>query len=50
MNQILIDAIRSILFWTLSICLTSNRCIGRRGRVRMVVGFTTPYAISANHH
>ena len=23
---------------------------GRRGRVRMVVGFTTTYAISAYHH
>ena len=23
---------------------------GRRGRDRMVVGFTTTYAISANHH
>ena len=23
---------------------------GRRGRDRMVVGFTTPYAISAYHH
>jgi hypothetical protein len=24
--------------------------MGRRGRGRMVVGFTTTYAISTNHH
>jgi hypothetical protein len=26
------------------------QCNGRRGRDRMVVGFTTTYAISAYHH
>jgi len=25
-------------------------CRGRRGRDRMLVGFTTTYAISAHHH
>jgi len=28
----------------------SKRVWGRRGRGRMVVGFTTTYAISAYHH
>jgi septal ring factor EnvC (AmiA/AmiB activator) len=30
--------------------LISIMCRGRRGRDRMVVGFTTTYAISVNHH
>jgi hypothetical protein len=27
-----------------------TNCLGRRGHARMVVGFTTTYAISAYHH
>ena len=30
--------------------LISITCRGRRGRDHMLVGFTTTYAISANHH
>ena len=31
-------------------CNVGQRSRGRRGRNRMVVGFTTTYAISAYHH
>ena len=40
--------IRSKLCCLLS--LINNTCRGGRGRDRMVVGYTTIYAISANHH
>ena len=40
--------IQSKLCCLLSLINTTCRC--RRGRNRMVVGFTTTYAISANHH
>jgi hypothetical protein len=38
--------------WHLTICTNDNKLWvrGRRGRDRMVVGFTTTYAISAYHH
>jgi hypothetical protein len=32
------------------IYISINTMLGRRGRDRMVVGFTTTYAISAYHH
>jgi hypothetical protein len=35
---------------TPSMILDISKCRGRRGRDRMVVGFTTTYAISAYHH
>ena len=39
-----------ILMSSIHCCTFAYHVEGRRGRVRMVVGFTTTYAISAYHH
>jgi hypothetical protein len=43
----------NVIYKNVSICMKSTHFLhiwGRRGRDRMVVGFTTTYVISAYHH
>ena len=41
---------RVVNYYILCSFQITDECRGRRGRYRMVVGFTTTYAISADHH
>jgi len=45
-----VDRCLSFVLFPFVIVLCVLRCRGRRGRDRVVVGFTTTYAISAYHH
>ena len=38
------------LFEKLQVLTSFHYCGGRRGRDRMILGYTTTYAISAYHH